>query len=59
MDINALILQYRPKFVYTENYVDLLSYRLYGEKKFIQALSPKILSRLYKETPFANLVILK
>ncbi len=59
MDINALILQYRPKFVYTENYVDLLSYRLYGEKKFIQVLSPKILSRLYEETPFANLVILK
>lgn len=59
IDVNALILKYRPKFVYTKDYVDLFAYRAYGETKFTQKHIPEIIASLYKSTPFDNLVTLK
>ena len=59
VDINALILKYRPKFIYTNDYVDLFAYRAYGETKFTQKHIPEIIDSLYTSTPFENLVILK
>ena len=59
VDINDLILKYRPKFIYTEDYIDLFAYRAYGEKKFTQKHIPEIINALYKPTQFENLVILK
>jgi hypothetical protein len=58
-DINKLIIVNKPKFLYTENYVDLVALRLYGETKYIQQLNQEIINNLYTETPFENLVILK
>ena len=59
IDVNALILNYRPKFVYTKDYVDLFAYRAYGETKYTQKYIPEIITSLYQSTPFDNLVMLK
>lgn len=58
-DVNAFILQYRPKFIYTANYPDLRAYRTYGEYKFTQFFIPELIKELYAPTPFANLAVLK
>jgi hypothetical protein len=59
VDVNALILRYKPKFVYTKNHINLFAYRAYGEKKFTQKYIPEIINNLYVPTPFENLVTLK
>lgn len=59
LDINNLVLQFRPKFIYTENYVDLRALRTYGERKYSQTFIPKIIHTLYQPTPFENLAVLK
>ena len=59
VDINALILKYKPKFIYTKDYVDLFAYRAYGETKFTQKFIPEIITNLYQSTPYDNLVTLK
>lgn len=59
IDINELVLEYRPKFVYTRNYVDLKALRTYGEQRYTQTFIPAIISSLYKKTPFDHLVVLK
>jgi hypothetical protein len=59
LDVNALITQYRPKFVYTKDYADLWALRMYGEVKYSQQFLPELVSALYEETPFKYLVILK
>ncbi len=59
IDINALVVKYRPKFVYTKDYVDLRALRAYGETKYSQKFIPEIIQSLYTSTPFENLVILK
>lgn len=59
IDVNALILQFRPKFIYTADYVDLRALRTYGERKYSQKFIPEIVSALYKKTPFENLAVLK
>lgn len=59
VDVNKQIIKYRPKFVYAANYVDALSFRLYGEKKFAQKFMPELLTSLYKPTPFSGLWELK
>lgn len=58
-DINAMIIQYRPKFIYTKNYLDLRAYRAYGEKKYAQQFIPEIVQALYEPTPFKHLAVLK
>lgn len=59
VDINALMLQYRPKFIYTEDYVDLMALRTYGETKYSQRFIGELVELLYKPTPFKNLAVLK
>lgn len=59
IDINALIVQHRPKFIYTKNYVDLWALRTYGEQRYTQIFIPEIVNALYDQTPFDNLAILK
>lgn len=59
LDVNALIAQYHPKFVYTKDYADLWALRMYGEIKYSQQFLPELVSALYEETPFKYLVILK
>ena len=59
VDINALMLKYRPKFIYTKDYVDLLALRTYGETKYSQRYIEEIVKALYEPTPFKNLVVLK
>ncbi len=59
IDVNKLIIKYRPKFVYAANYVDALALRLYGEKKFAQKFMPELITTLYKPTPFKGLWELK
>ncbi len=59
IDINDVIVNQRPKFVYTKNYVDLKALRMYGETKHSQVHNPKILALLYQATEFDNLVKLK
>ncbi len=59
IDVNTLILQYRPKFIYTENYVDLRALRTYGERRYTQVFIPEIVNALYNKTPFEHLAVLK
>ncbi|MCM1323480.1 MAG: glycosyltransferase family 39 protein [Acetobacter sp.] len=59
IDINQLILQFRPKFIYTRDYVDLRALRTYGERKYSQKFIPEIINALYAPTPFESLVVLK
>ncbi len=59
IDVNALVLQNRPKFIYTKDYVDLQALRTYGERKYSQKFIPEIINTLYRPTPFENLVVLK
>lgn len=59
IDVNALVLQNRPKFIYTKDYVDLHALRTYGERKYSQKFIPEIINTLYRPTPFENLVVLK
>ncbi len=59
IDVNALVLQFRPKFVYKADYVDLQALRAYGEHKYSQKFIPEIINALYQPTPFENLVVLK
>ena len=58
-DINALILNYRPKFIYMQDYVDLMALRTYGEQKYSQQFIPELVFSLYQNTPFEKLMILK
>ena len=59
LDVNQLILQYHPKFIYTKDYVDLWALRKYGEIKYSQQFLPELVKLLYKQTPFQNLAVLK
>lgn len=59
LDINALVLQFRPKFIYAANYVDLRALRTYGEQKYSQKFIPELIKQLYEPTPFDKLVVLK
>lgn len=59
LDINALIVQFRPKFIYVEDYVDLRALRTYGERKYSQKFIPEIVQTLYATTPFEKLAVLK
>lgn len=59
IDINELIFKYRPKFIYLENYPDLLALRTYGENRFTQKFIPELVRKLYKKTPFEKLGELK
>lgn len=58
-DLNELILQKRPKFLYIADFVDLLALRAYGETRYIQQYNPQLIYLLYQPTPFENLVMLK
>jgi len=58
-DINVMVFQYHPKFIYVKNYVDLRAMRSYGEIRYTQQFMPELLQALYKPTPFENLAVLK
>ena len=51
-DVNELIVQQKPKFVYAVNYPDLMATRYYGETKYAQRFIPELIKALYKPTPF-------
>ena len=59
LDVNALVIKYRPKFIYAKDYPDLMAYRTYGEHKLSQKFIPEIIYSLYKTTPFEDLLELK
>lgn len=59
IDVNALVVQYRPKFIYTKNVLDLQAWRTYGETKFTQQFIPEIIEYLYRPTPYKYLAVLK
>ena len=59
IDVNEIIIRQRPKFVYAVDYPDLMSTRLYGERKYIQTFIPQIMQDLYKPTTFEHLLELK
>ena len=59
LDINALILQYRPKFIYAKDFVDLKAMRTYGETKYTQKFIPELLRTFYEPTSFKYLMMLK
>ena len=59
LDVNQLIVNYRPKFIFVQNYPDLRAYRTYGENRYSQVFIPEIVWTLYKKTPFDNLAVLK
>lgn len=59
LDVNVLIANYRPKFIYTKDYADLWALRMYGEVKYSQQFLPELVNLLYEETPFKYLAILK
>ncbi len=59
IDLNQIIIQQRPKFVYAANYFDAMSFRLYGERKYAQQFNPELIRTLYKPTPFEGLWELK
>lgn len=59
IDINEVILTQKPKFIYTQNIVDLKALRTYGETKYAQVYIPELLQALYKPTPFDSLAELK
>ena len=57
-DLNALVLQYKPKLVnggiYWNNY-----YLNRGKNVYVQQISPQILDKYYLPTPFKDMYILK
>lgn len=59
LDINTLILQHHPKFIYARNFVDLKALRTYGEKKYTQKFIPEIVRTFYVPTSFKYLMMLK
>ena len=59
IDINEVILSKKPKFIYTQNIIDLRALRTYGETKYSQIFIPELLTTLYKPTPFDSLAQLK
>ena len=59
VDINNIILNNRPKFIYTKNHFDLRAFRMYGEQKYSQVYAPDIINTLYKQTEFEYLATLK
>lgn len=59
IDVNELVLRFKPKFIYTADYVDLQALRTYGEHKYSQKFIPEIIHAFYQPTPFENLVVLK
>ena len=59
LDINALILQNRPKFIYARDFVDLKALRTYGETKYTQKFIPEIVRTFYEPTSFKYLMMLK
>lgn len=59
IDINEIIITKKPKFIYTQNFVDLRALRTYGETKYTQVYIPELIHALYKPTPFESLVELK
>lgn len=58
-DVNAYILQYKPKFIYVKNYPDLRAYRTYGESRYTQIFMPELIQEFYQKTPFEYLAVLK
>ncbi len=59
IDVNEVIVNKRPKFVYTKNHIDLRAFRMYGETKYSQTYIPSLINALYTPTEFEYLVILK
>lgn len=59
LDVNRLIVEKKPKFVYAANYIDVYALRYYGESKFSQKFIPELIQTLYKPTPFDGLWELK
>jgi hypothetical protein len=59
VDVNKIILSSKPKFIYTQNHIDLRAYRFYGETKYSQIYDPILLDTFYNETPFNYLSVLK
>ena len=59
IDVNEVIANKRPKFVYTKNHIDLRAFRMYGETKYSQTYIPSLIKALYTPTDFEYLVILK
>ncbi len=59
IDINEVILSQKPKFIYTQNIVDLKALRTYGETKYAQIYIPELIQLFYKPTPFDSLAELK
>lgn len=59
LDINQLVYQYRPKFIYTKDYVDLWAMRKYGEIKYSQQFLPELIKAFYAPTTFQYLAVLK
>jgi len=59
LDINALILQYRPKFIYAKDFVDLKALRTYGETKYTQKFIPELVRTFYEPTSFKYLMMSK
>lgn len=58
-NLNNLIIEHKPKFLYIEDFVNLTAFRLYGETKYIQRYNSELIKQFYKPTQFKNLVILK
>ena len=59
IDVNDVIINKRPKFIYTKNHIDLRAFRMYGETKFSQVYEASLIKSLYKPTDFEHLVTLK
>lgn len=59
LDINALILQHYPKFIYARDFIDLKVLRTYGETKYTQKFIPEIVRTFYEPTSFKYLMMLK
>lgn len=59
LNVNQLITQYRPKFIYTRDYIDLWAMRKYGEIKYSQQFLPELIRLLYVPTSFKDLMVLQ
>jgi hypothetical protein len=59
LDINTLIIQNRPKFIYAKDFVDLKAMRTYGETKYTQKFIPELVRTFYAPTSFKYLMMLK
>lgn len=59
VNVNSIILTQRPKFIYTQNHIDLRALRLYGETKYSQVFELALIDNFYQKTPFEYLAVLK